>query len=378
MKVKLLADNEKIELLKAVGSNNRQESLAAQEILAAFVGPIIADVLQQAAISELVYTTHTYNFDQVPSIPLDLFDGVGENYMRVWSQSIAGGLPSNLVHGLTDFRFTTYRLDSAISFLKRYARDARLDVVAKAMERMSQELLLKMEHNAWAPVLMALAQSVDPVSGENHLIQSTSAGLFQLDDLNRLWTKVFRLHDSWSGGTPDSLLGRRGLTDVLISPEILEDIRAFAYNPMNTRGVPNSDESTAVALPDEARMRFFNQSGVPELFGVGIHTLHELGVGRAYNALFDSFYTPVGPQPVFNVATQDLVVGVDLSVDAFVRAVATEPTSDIDVDSPQNYSTVQTLVDDQFVARQEKIGWYTKLEEGRVVLDHKALVGVFV
>jgi hypothetical protein len=377
MKVKLDRNQDNLELLAKVGSRKKAESEAAQEILAALVGGIVEQVLQQAATSELIYDTREYDFDTVPSIPLDLFEDNTENYIRVWAQSIAGGLPTSLVHGAGEYRFQTYRLDSAVSFLKRYARDGRLDVVAKAIERMGQELLVDMEDNAWAPVLNALADSsID--TNTNHLISATTAGRFQLDDLNRLWTKVMRIHTSWTGGTPTSLKGKKGLTDLLISPEILEDIRAFAYQPMNTTAVPNTDESTAVPLPDQVRMQFFSQAGVQSIYGVGLHVLNELGVGKEYNTVFDSYYTATGTQPTFNGSTQEVVIGVDMTQDAFIRAVASEPTSDFDVDSPAEYGTVITRADDQFNARQEQIGWYTRMEEGRVVVDNKALVGVFV
>ena len=377
MKLKLDRNPENLELLAKVGSRKKAESLAAQEILAALVGNIVEQVLQQAATSELIYSTREYDFNTVPSIPLDLFEDQEANYIRVWSQSIAGGLPTSVIHGTDEYRFQTYRLDSAVSFLKRYVQDGRLDVVAKAIERMSQEILVDMEDNAWAPVLAALAES-ETSDGLNHLISSTTAGLFQLDDLNRLFTKVARIHTSWTGGTPVSLKGKKGLTDVLISPEILENIRSFSYQPMNTRGVPDSAESTALGLPDSMRAQFFSQGGVQSLFGIGIHVLNELGVGRSYNSVFDNYYTASGAQPTFNGSTQQVVIGVDLSQDAFVRVVASEPTGDFDVSSPSEYGTVITQVDDQFLGRQEQVGWYTRLEEGRVVLDNKALVGVIV
>ena len=94
-------------------------------------------------------------------------------------------------------------------------------------------------------------------------------------------------------------------------------------------------------------------------------------MNKSYNVLFDNFYT--GGSPTFDSATQELVLGIDLSVDAFLRPVSLQPTNDIDVSSQ-----VVTMVDDQFTARQEQFGYYTKVEEGRVVLDNKALYSLFV
>lgn len=369
MKITVERTKEKVDLLKQIVSSNKETSANAKEALAALIAQTINQVLPLMTSSAMIYRDFAFDHDSDPSLPLDLFEDVGENYIRVWAQSIAGGMPTNLIHGMGEYKFTTYRLDSAISFLNRYAKDARLDVVAKGIERMAQEIAVKQEKNAWATLLSAAASSVDS-AGNPNAIAATTAGVFQVDDLNRLITKINRLHDAWNGGTPVTI-GRQGVTDFFVSPEILEDIRAFAYNPLNTRGVPNSDESTALGLPDNVRERFFTAAGVPEIYGKNFHQLLELGLDKSYNVLFDNFYT--GSSPTFNSSTQDLVLGVDLSVDAFIRPVSLQPTQDIDISSQ-----VVTMVDDQFTARQEQFGYYTKVEEGRVVLDNKALYSLFV
>jgi len=359
MKVKLLRSEEKIKLVQAVADRNKERSMRAQETLAALVSPIVEQVIDLAATSAMFFDDYTYNFDETPSIPLDLFEDVGENYVRTWSQTIAGGLPTNLIHGLTDFRFTTYRLDSAISFLKRYAQQARLEVLARGIERMAQELVVKIEHNAWAIMLKALADG-----GTNHMVDATTANVFQIEDLNQMILKMKRLRTAWNGGTP-ATLNRRGISDLVVSPEIVAQIRAFAYQPMNTRAVPDTAESTALGLPDSIREQFYNAAGIPSIFDISIHELFEFGDNQSYNLLFDAFYGGS-----FTGASDQLVLGIDNGAGALVRAVATAPTHDIDVSS-----TIETMVDDQFPARSEKWGWYTRLEEGRVCVDNKIFVG---
>jgi len=41
-------------------------------------------------------------------------------------------------------------------------------------------------------------------------------------------------------------------------------------------------------------------------------------------------------------------------------------------------STVSVQVDDQFVSRQQKIGWFAEIEEGRAVIDNKCVLGIVV
>ncbi|NBV99977.1 MAG: hypothetical protein EBR67_10850, partial [Proteobacteria bacterium] len=150
MKIKLKNTPEQVELVKAMGSRDTTVAREASEAFAAFIGPVISKVLMQAGTASAIYTDAPYDEDDNPSLPLDLWFDQNQDYVTVWSQSVAGGLPSSTVEGFSELKVSTYRLDSAVSFLKRYARRGRLDVISKAVERMSNEVLVKQERNAWA------------------------------------------------------------------------------------------------------------------------------------------------------------------------------------------------------------------------------------
>lgn len=376
MKITFKKDEKHLEILKTVASKNRVEAENARVALAALVGPVAQTVLEQAAVSKRIYTDVNYAMDETPSIPIDLYFDNGEGLMTIWSQSTPGGLATNEVWGSDDYRFKTYTLGSAISFSKVYAAQGRLDVVAKGIQRLIQEVLVKTEYQAFSTLLTALAGA--STNGAGHLLNSTAnvnsvARNFGLDDVNRLWTKVKRLRTSWVGGTPTQSVGR-GLTDLFLSPEMVEKIRAMAYNPVNTTAVPDTTESTVLGLPDSMREDIFANGGLMSLFGVKINELLEFGIGGMYNALFDDVYSggasATSPtSPTFNSSTQELILGADLSVTSAVRAIATDS---------ETGSTFTLEDDDQFVNRSKKIGWYGELEEGRMVADTKAFVGLIV
>ena len=361
---------ETIEIFKAVASNDKTKSLQAQEAIASVIGPVIEQVLPILASSAQIFTDFRYDPATNPTLPLDMFEDAGINTVRIWSQATPGGAPSSEVKPVGDYKFDSYRLLSAVSAKKKTARDGQVDMLAKMVERMTQEILRDQELNRWAVLLKAAAEATLS-NGDSQLIAATAAGVLQLDDFNRLKTAITRLHDSWTGGTP-ATIGRKGLTDLYLSPEMMEQIRGFAYQPMNTRGVPDSAESTALGLPDAVRTEIYRSAGAPSIFGVTLHELLEFGVAKAYTVLFDTYYTGTSPTTFAN-ATEELVLGLDLSVDAFIRPVASEVQDELDV-----ASTVQTLVDDQWIARDEKFGFYTKIEEGAVVLDKKATYGLKV
>ncbi len=365
MKIQFKNTPEQIELVKAMGSKDMKVSREALEIFASFIGPVIQKVINSVGTASRVYHDRPYNEDDSPSIPLDLFYDESVNYISTWSQSIAGGLPTSQVEGVKEMKVSTYRLDSAVSFLKKYARRSRLDVVAKATERMAQEILIKQERNAWAVVMKALAEA--STQGLQHVLQTAADNVFIVPDLSELITRLRRINAAFNGGTAsfDSAIG---LTDLFVSPEIKELIRNFAFNPMNTTQATSG--TTSIPLPDAIRTEIFRSAGTSEIYGVNITDLLELGAGanRKYNALFGEFAGSTsydGAQ--FTTANDEILVGFDLSREAFIRPIAQNADSG---------STFDVQPDDQWVSRSEKIGTYGALEEGRVCLDARGVCGL--
>lgn len=387
MKINIKQNDKNVALLKKLASKNRVEAEEAHVALAEFIGPVLQEVINTAPTLSSLFSTLTFNENDSPSIPLDLYRDVNEeDYLRVWSQAEPGGLPFNMPTPPTqELKFSTYRLDSAVAFQKKYAQQSRLDVVGKTMERLAQEILLKQERNSAAILLRALAQATTSIKGvdTSHIIRSQEADRFILHDFNRLFTLIKRIYSSWNGGTP--VAGRsRGLTDIIVSPEIVQELRSLAYNPINTRGGVAVDGSDAgnggvstIALPDAQRQAIYSNAGIPEFYGVNIMEIHELGVGYKYNDLFDFFAGSTqypghagGAAAAFDGANEEIILGLDLqSMQSLLRPVAVDA---------ENGSQFRVLPDDQFVARSQKVGFYGALEEGRLILDDRVLTGIIV
>lgn len=368
MKVKLTGDAKQVELIKAMGSDDRATSIKAQEAFAGFLVPVVQKVLNQAETASLIYEDLPYNEDDAPEIPLDLYYGTSVDNVQVWSQSLPGSLPTSHVSGLQTLKIDTYQLESAVNVLKRYARRARLDVVAGAINRMTQEILVRQERLAWAVILKCLGEA--STNSTLHTIASTTINVLQLDDFNRLMTLSRRLNASFANGTPDAAYSN-GVTDIFFSPEMMEQIRGFAYQPMNTRAVPNTDESTAVPLPDSVRDEIFRSAGTQSIYNVALHQLNEFGTAQKYNTLFAQFAQAgiANAGGNFAAATDEIVVGVDLTRGAFKRPIAA---------NADNGATVKVQPDDQWFSRSQKLGWWAAIEEGRVAIDARAVQGVVV
>ncbi len=375
MRIELQNTPDQEALVRAMGSKNRIESLAAQQAFAAAIGPVIGQVLQQAGSASMIYKDFSYDEDDSPSVLLDLYFGADVGTVTVWSQNIAGGLGTSHVSGMNELKFADYTLDSAVNLLKRYARKCRLDAVGGAINRMTQEVLVKQERSAWVVILRALGEAAtvtdDIGTQTNHTIVSTTQNVLQLDDFNRLLTLGRRLNTSFAGGTPVSNYSN-GTTDIILSPEMMEQVRAFCYQPMNTRvGTMTSSGATAVPLPDAVREKIFAAAGASEIFGKTLHELLEFGLGRKYNVLFGD-YAKAGiaaGSGNFAAATDEIVLGIDLTRDAFQRGLAR---------GADKSGSFTVEVDDQWAARTDKMGWFGGLQEGRICLDARAIDALIV
>lgn len=371
MKITIKRTDKQVELVKAMASKDRAVALDAQVSLAAFMAPVICEVINNAPTLSNLFTTLQYNADDSPSIPLDLYYDINaEDYITIYSQSAAGGLPTNQVlPTVSEMKMHTYHIDSAISFDTKYAAKSRMDVISKSFTRLAQEVLLKQEKTSSNLLLGALANAT--TNGKSHVLRSNQAGRFLLQDLNELFTLAKRINSSWLGGTPEARAAK-GLTDLLVSPEVVQELRSMAYNPINTKAFGTG--SDGIAAPDELRMSLFNTAGIPEFYGVSIMEINELGRGQRFNTVFDAvagntqYKTAAGSgAAAFDGAAEEIIIGLDRTRDCLLRPVGVDGDSEFTLE-----------VDDQYSVRQKKIGFFGGLEEGRIVIDNRALVGKIV
>ena len=96
---------------------------------------------------------------------------------------------------------------------------------------------------------------------------------------------------------------------------------------------------------------------------------------RSFNSIFRGFSATSiihhdGSAAVEAFQSDDeLVLGIDRSRESLVRPVAVDG---------ENGGEFNLIADDQYSIRQNKIGYFGSLEEGRVVLDDRALIGTVI
>ena len=398
MNITLKRTEEQVELIKAMASKNRNVAHEAQAAAAEFIAPVLAEVINNAPSLSNMFTSFSFNEDDNPSIPLDLYHDITDtDYISIYVQNVAGGLPSNsIMPSHSELKFTTYRLETALDFDRRYAARSRLDVVSKTFSRLAQELMLKQEATSANLVLGVLAQA--ETNSKSHTITAHNAGQFLLADVNKLITHAKRINTAWNKGTP--ITKNRGVTDLLISPEVMGEIRAMAYNPINTRGMERTLDVSAqtvdatssstsepvtagtvvnqgagvIPATEQMRNALYANAGAAELYGLAFTELNELGQEQKFNEVFATLDGAGNSNKGFSGGAfsnaqggDQLIIGIDRSRESLMRAIATDS---------ETGAELNLAADDQYTVRQQKIGYYGSIEEGRMVVDSRALTGI--
>jgi hypothetical protein len=328
-------DDKFIDLVKRSGSVDRVEALDAQrELAVALEQPLRKGVLVGDVLGGI--------FEKMPmepgaaaEFPLDLLSPGTESEHVAYTNPGHGRIPERAVEG--DYVMVpTYTVASSIDYLLRYAREARWDVVGRAMQVLEAGFTKKMNDDGWHTLLAA---GVD----RNILVYDGDAANGQFTKrLISLLKTVMRRN---AGGNTGSI-SRGAMTDLYTSPEAIEDIRNW--------GIDQVDEVT--------RREIYNSSddGAPltRVFGVNLHDIDELGEGQEYQLFFSN---QLGGST--NGSDPELVVGLDLSAnDSFIMPIKQE---------------VQ-VYEDASLHRQQRAGFYGWAEIGFAVLDNRrVLLGSF-
>ena len=324
-------DDHFIDLIKRSGSADRNEAVAAQRELAVALetplrkGVLVGDVLD--GIFEKIQMAP----GSAAEFPLDLLAPGTEGDHVAYTNPGHGRIPERAVEG--DYVMVpTYSVASSIDYLLRYAKEARWDVVGRAMQVLEAGFTKKMNDDGWHTLLAA---GVD----RNILVYDgdASAGQFTKRLVSLLKTVMRRN----AGGNSGSL-NRGRLTDLYLSPEALEDIRNW--------GIDQVDEVTR----REIYLSSDDGAAITRVFGVNLHDMDELGEDQEYQKFFtDQLHGAV------ESSDKELVVGLDLSAsDSFIMPIKQD---------------VQIYEDDT-LHRHQRAGFYGWAEIGFAVLDNRRIL----
>lgn len=372
-----------MELIKKMGSADKLVSMEAQSAFAAFMTAPLLTAIREANLVSDIYQDIEFDDTTNPTFPLDLY--YNENYaglLSIWSQTMSDGMATNLVDiPVKELQLQTYELVSAISFLKKHAMNGRLDVVAASMNRFVDEFSHKQNVNGFNVLIAALAAGAakngkavaQGTSGAIQNVVRSSGATLQMKDISDLMTRARRIKTSQFNGTPAAYKGIKG-NQLMVSPEVLGQIREFAFNPVRTDSSTSTSNSTD--LPAGERAKIFASAGASEFFGLIVKELNELGLSKPFNDMFDTYAGSTsflridgtnGSQ--FTSSSDEILIMIDPSSGALKRPV-----------SINSDSKAQLLLspDDQFSARTKKMGFYAELNESYLCVDGRVLGGLML
>jgi len=326
--LKMSDDN--IALLRATASDDTAVALNAQRALAA----ALTEPLRQGIFDEDnvggIFTRMVLAPGAQANFQLDFVrPGTEDIDFTAFTLPKQGRLPERHVEG-DELWVPTFRLGNAIDWDLRYARDARWDIVSRALDVYRKGFIRKINEDGWH-TLLAAADARGLVVNDS----VAQNGQFTKELISKMITAMTRN----AGGN-----GQAGkLTDVYLSMEAVEDIRAWDISEID----------------DVTRREILQSAGsnMMRLYGVNIHSMTEYGVGQEYQLYLEN----VLGRSVTAVdgGDQEFVVGLDLSTnDSFVQPIRQE---------------LQTFADEA-LHRQQRAGVYGWMELGWAVLDNRRLL----
>jgi hypothetical protein len=324
-------DDNFINLLKKSGDSDRAVALNAQREIAKAVETPLRKGLLYGDVVTGVFEKMVLEPGASPEFPLDLLAPGTERDYTAYTNPGHGRIPERHVEG--DYvMVNTYGITNSIDFLLRYAKEARWDIVNRAMQVLEAGFVKKINDDGWHTILAA---AVD----RNILVYDGDAAAGQFTKRLISLCKTVMLRNG--GGNSVTATGR--LTDLFLSPEAIEDVRNW--------GIDQLDETSRREVYQSA------DGGAPitRIFGVNLNGLFEFGDGQEYQTFFTSdLGGSLGPN-----SDVELLIGLDLNArDSFVMPVKGE----------------LEIFEDEALHRSQRAGYYGWMHAGFAVLDNRRVL----
>lgn len=321
--------DEQIALLRATASTDLDVAMAAQRAFAqALNEPLRQGIFDEDNLGG-IYRREVLAPGAQANFPLDFVrPGTEDLDFTAITLPKQGCVPERHVEG-DELWVPTFQIANSIDWPLKYARDARFDVVGRAVDVYRMGFTRKINEDGWH-TLLAAADARGLVVNDS----VAQPGQFTKELVSKMQTAMTRN----AGGN-----GNAGvLTDLYLSMEALEDLRAWDISEID----------------DVTRRDILNSAGanLATLYGTRLHFMTEYGVGQEYQL----YLTTVLLRTIAAAGDEEFVLGLDLTTnDSFVQPIRQE---------------LQTFEAGPEMHRCQKAGVYGWMEHGFAVLDNRRLL----
>lgn len=319
------------EMLRKSGSSDLVVAVAAQNWIAKALTMPLRQGIESGDITFGIFEVTNFAPGAAVEYPLSWYAPGTERDFISYTLPNQGYIPQRSFEG--DYvQVPTFRIGNAMDWTLKYARDARWDVVGRALEVYEAGFVKKINDDAWHVIL---ATAYD----RNIMVFDADAAQGQFTKrLVALAQTIMRRN----GGGNSTSVNRGKLTDIFTSPESKEDVRSW--------GIDQVDDFTR-------RDIYLSGEGVlSNLFGTRVTDLDEFGVGQEYN---NYFLNDLGG--ALGTSDVELAIGLDLSKnDSFMMPMREGLTT----------------TEDPVLHRSGKAGFYGSMELGFAALDSRRALGL--
>jgi len=337
-------DEADLQMLRDMASRDKRKAEAARMAFAEeLISPLRRGVFDADNLGEL-YTPQVIPYGGTASYPLDFVRPGDEDQYTAYTLAEQGRLPERRVEA-SEINVPTFKIGNSIDWDIKFMKEARWDVVKRALQVFEAGFVRKINSDGWRTVLASAGDRglVVEASGTAVLTGATacattppSPGEFTKELVSRMHTAMTR----GAGGNGNA--GR--LTDLYLSLEAMECVRAWDASRI--------DEFTRREIFVSA------EKGLAQIYGVILHAMTEYGIGQEYQAFLTSVLGVSLP-----VNTAEFCIGVDQSTqDSFVMPIKEE----------------LEVYDDDRLTRFQRMGIFGWMRHGFAVLDNRrVLLGAY-
>lgn len=280
------------QLLSGIVGANRQSELLLEQFAQALAGePFRKGVMGGLTVGE-IFSELSFPGAHSVELSLDLLQPGMEKEFTAYTIPNCGYLPSRTVEG--DYiTVPTYPIGNQIDWCLSHQAASNYNFFNRVLEVFRDGFSVKISDDGWH-LLLAAGLSRGIIAQDS----LATAGYF-----TKRLVSIMKVAMRRNGGGNSGSMNRSRLTDMWVSPEALEGMRNW--------GVDQADDITR-------REIYLSTEDGANVFGVNIHPLDELGVGKEYQLYYENDLSGTVPP-----GKQEMVVGLDLSrEDSFLMPVS--------------------------------------------------------
>jgi len=333
-----------LDLLRAMASRDQRVASAARTAFAQeLISPLRRGIFDADNLGD-IYSPQVIPPGATASYPLDFVRPGDEDTYTAYTLAEQGRLPERRVEA-SEINVPTFKIGNSIDWDIKFMKEARWDVVKRALQVFEAGFVRKINSDGWRTILAAAADRGLVVEASGTAAFTGSSSCLTTAPNPGEFTKelVSRLHTAMTRGAGGNGNGGR-LTDLYLSLEAMECVRAW----------------DATRIDEFTRREIFTSAdkGLAQIYGVIMHSMTEFGQDQEYDAFLETVLSLAKPG-----GTEQFCVGLDLSADdSFVMPIKEE----------------LEVYDDEALVRYQRMGIFGWMSHGFACLDNRrVLLGAF-